>query len=102
MSAGHGQCLQSAPTRVEPAQAPSWKVAYEKVLWESDAGKLLILVHATEDALFLRSQKLRKRSDGQTRTRRNECGAADLLAIKLHKLGLAWVKDLQRQVEAFT
>jgi hypothetical protein len=58
MSAGHGQCLQSAPDRVEPDQTSSWKVTYEKVAWESDAEKLLILIHATEDALFLRWQEL--------------------------------------------
>ena len=87
MSAGQGQCLQSAPTRVEPAQAPSWKVAYEKIVWESDAAKLLILVHATEDALFLRWQELCNGPTDKPERAAMSAAAADLLAIKLHKLG---------------
>jgi hypothetical protein len=76
-----------APTRVEPAQAPCWKVAYEKVVWESDAGKLLILVHATEDALCLRWQELGNGPKDKPERAAMNAVAADLLAIQIHKLG---------------
>jgi hypothetical protein len=87
MSAGHGQCLQSAPARVEPAQASSWKVTYEKVAWESDTERLLISIHATEDALFLRWQELGNDPMDKPERAAMNAAAADLLAIKLHKLG---------------
>jgi hypothetical protein len=74
MSAGHGQCLQSAPTRVEPAQVPSWKVAHEKVVWESDAEKTSYLGSFHRRRSFPPLARIGQRSDGQTRTRRNECG----------------------------
>jgi hypothetical protein len=58
-------------------------------MWESDAGKLLALIHAAEGELFERWQEL---GDSPAHTRERAAmriAAEDLLAIKIHRLGWA-------------
>jgi hypothetical protein len=72
---------------VPSVEIPSWKTAYEKTLWESDAEKLLTLIHAAESALFDRWLDL---GDGPAHARERSAmkiAAEDLLAIKIHRLG---------------
>jgi hypothetical protein len=80
---------QSLPPVSLPYNAArsSWKSAYERAVWESDTKKLLTEIHATEEALFLRWQEM---ADGASYTKERaemEAAAADLLAIKIHRLG---------------
>ena len=77
------------PSSVPPnsAEIPSWKTAYEKTMWESDADKLLALIHAAEAELFERWKEL---GDSPAHTRERAAmriAADDLLAIKIHRLG---------------
>jgi len=77
------------PSTVPPnsTEIPSWKTAYEKTMWESDAGKLLALIHAAEGELFERWQEL---GDSPAHTRERAAmriAAEDLLATKIHRLG---------------
>jgi hypothetical protein len=71
----------------DSAEIPSWNTAYEKTMWESDAEKLLALIHAAEGELFERWQEL---GDDPAHTRERaamKIAADDLLAIKIHRLG---------------
>jgi hypothetical protein len=56
-------------------------VTYEKVAWESDAENILILIHATEDALFLRWQELGDGPMDKSERAAMNAAAADLLSI---------------------
>ena len=64
----------------------SWRDAYKRVLNESHNGNLTDAVHAAEAALFLRSQELDGQGD-DTEREEMQAASADLLAIKVHKLG---------------
>ncbi len=62
----------------------SWKDLYLQTLLESDEEKLTELVHATEQAIVLRTI-----SGSVSQEERSEMAVAkaSLLAIKVHKLG---------------
>ena len=78
-------CLQvsSAPS----VEIPSWKIAYDKTIWELDKGRLLALIHAAEGDLFERWQKLRDSPAHMRERAAMKMAAEDLLAIKIHRLG---------------
>jgi hypothetical protein len=79
--------LQSSFVPAKSDQIPLWKTAHEKAVWESDTKKLLTEIHATEGALFLRWQEIADDA-GYTKERAEmKAAAADLLAIKIHRLG---------------
>jgi hypothetical protein len=86
MSAHYVESLSSVPA-VPKHEIPLWKIAHEKVVWESDWEKLRALVHATEEALFLRWQELGNGPEQTEERASMEATARDLLAIKIHKLG---------------
>jgi hypothetical protein len=72
---------------VPSVEVPSWKTACEKTMLELDKQKLLALIHAAEEELFERWLAL---GDGHANTQERaamKIAAADLLAIKIHKLG---------------
>ena len=79
--------LQPSSVPFNSAEVPSWKIAYEKTMWELDKEKLLALIHAAEGELFERWQAL---GDSPAHTRERaamKIAADDLLAIKIHRLG---------------
>ena len=79
--------LQASSIPPNSAEIPSWKIAYEKTMWELDKEKLLALIHAAEGELFERWKELGN-SPAHTRERTAmRIAADDLLAIKIHKLG---------------
>ena len=88
MSGSAGQSFPSARS----VRVPSWKAEYEKTVWETDQDKLLPCIHATEAALFLRWQELGNDSSVNEERAAMNAAAADLLAIKLHKLGWPGLK----------
>jgi hypothetical protein len=73
----------------------SWKEPYLAALKESDKQKILELVHAAEEAIFLRQQELADSEDHHEE--RSEIGLAceNLLTIKTHILG--WPSPLASQ-----
>jgi hypothetical protein len=87
MSGSAGQSFPSAFPSARSVRTPSWKAEYEKTIWESDQEKLLECIHATETALFLRWQELGNDSAANEERSAMNAAAADLLAIKLYKLG---------------
>jgi hypothetical protein len=81
--------ISRQPSSIPPNSIgiPSWKIAYEKTMWELDKEKLLALIHAAEGELFERWQEL---GDSPAHTRERaamKTAAADLLAIEIHRLG---------------
>jgi hypothetical protein len=66
--------------------ARNWRDAYKEVLNESPNGHLIAALHAAEAAIFLRSQELDGQGDDAEREEMR-AASADLLAIKVHKLG---------------
>jgi hypothetical protein len=64
-----------------------WKEPYHQALKESDQQKLTALVHAAEYANVLRLQELENSTDHHEERAEMKRAAADLLAIKTHKLG---------------
>ena len=56
-------------------------------MWESDAEKLLALIHAAEGELFERSQELVDSPAHMQERAAMKRAADDLLAIKIHRLG---------------
>jgi hypothetical protein len=87
MAGTAGQSMQSVPSPARSLETPSWKTEYEKTIWETDKDKLLPCIHATETALFLRWQELGNDSTTKEERAAMNGAAADLLAIKVHKLG---------------
>jgi hypothetical protein len=85
MQSSAGESIQSATASARSVETLSWKAEYEKTIWESDTEKLFPCIHATEAALFLRRQD----NDSVAKEDRaaTNAVAADLLAIKIHKLG---------------
>lgn len=66
------------------ADGSTWREAYKKVLNESHNGNLIKAIYAAEAAIFLRLQEL----EGDEAEREEmKAASADLLAIKVHKLG---------------
>jgi hypothetical protein len=92
MSASAGPSIQSASSPASSVGAVSWKAEYEKTIWESDTEKLLPGIHATEAALFLRGQELGHDSLATEERAAMSAAAADLLAIKVHRLGWPGLK----------
>jgi hypothetical protein len=87
MSLSYGQSLQSAFAPAKSAQNATWKTAYDRVVWETDAKKLLTEIHAVEEALYLRWQEIDDDASHTKERAAMEAAAEDLLAIKIHKLG---------------
>jgi hypothetical protein len=87
MSLNYGQSLQSAFVPAKSTQNARWKTAYEKVVWEVDAKKLLTEIHLVEQALFLRWQQVGDEAGNAIESAAMESAAEDLLAIKIHRLG---------------
>jgi hypothetical protein len=81
------QSIESTSSFARSVGTPSWTAEYEKTIWESDTEKLLPCIDATEAALFLRWQELGNDSVAKEERAAMNAAAADLLAIKLHKLG---------------
>jgi hypothetical protein len=79
--------LQPSFFSAKSVEPPAWKTAREKTIWEVDAERLLVSVHATEEALFLRWQELKDETSHLTEGKEMEAASEDLLSIKIHKLG---------------
>jgi len=78
----------------QPTAAPSkaveytpWKTAYDRAVWELNTEMLLTAIHATEAALFDRWQELGNEPGHEAERDEMKAASADLLAIKIHKLG---------------
>jgi hypothetical protein len=76
------------------ADGSTWRDAYKKVWHESHNGNLTAVVHAAEAAIFLRSLELNRQGDDAEREDM-KAASADLLAIKVHKLGWPALKTTQ-------
>jgi hypothetical protein len=92
MSGSAGQSFPSAFPSARLVRTSSWKAEYEKTIWETDKDQLLPCIHATEAALFHRWQELGNDSAAKEERAAMDAAAADLLAIKLHKLGWPGLK----------
>jgi hypothetical protein len=68
-------------------KALSWRESYENAIQESDNGKLTQYVYETETGIFKRLQELASSSDHHEERAEMDGALADLLAIKIHKLG---------------
>ena len=66
---------------------PMWKELYLEALLESDTDNLTELVHAAEYAIVLRLQELENFTDHHEERVEMNRAAADLLGIKICKLG---------------
>jgi hypothetical protein len=69
------------------AKTLSWRESYEKAIQESDNGKLTEYIHETEAGIFKRLQELASSSDHHKERAQIRRMSADLLAVKIHKLG---------------
>jgi hypothetical protein len=67
--------------------ASSWKEFYYRALTETDADKLIELIHATEAAMFRRWQELADSTDHHEERSEMEVASTALLSIKNQKLG---------------
>lgn len=70
--------------------AAAWKEPYAAALRESDPEKVHAAVLAAEDALFQRGQEIDGSAQYDAERKEIEAASADLLAVKVHKLG--WPK----------
>lgn len=68
----------------------AWKKRYAAALRESDPEKVVAAVLAAEEALFLRGQEINGSPEHEAERKEIRAASADLLAIKIHKLG--WPK----------
>ena len=77
------------PSSIPPnsAEIPSWKIAYERTMWELDKERLLALIHAAEGELFERWQELGDSPAHARERAARQIAADDLLAIKSHRRG---------------
>lgn len=64
-----------------------WKQAYQNALQNQDTEKLTDRILKAEAAIFERLQQIAGSSDRREERKEMEAAAADLLAIKVHKLG---------------
>jgi hypothetical protein len=64
-----------------------WMQHYATALNESDTAKLREAVLAAEASLFIRAQELAGSSDHHEERKDMDAASADLLTIKIHKLG---------------
>jgi len=65
----------------------SWKESYNHAVRESDEKKLAELVRAAEERMFFRGQELSGSMNHHHERSEMSAAAADLLAIKVYKLG---------------
>jgi len=65
----------------------SWKESYENAVRESDKNKLAELVFAAEEWLFIRGRELSGSMNHREELIEMSAAAADLLAVKVYKLG---------------
>jgi hypothetical protein len=65
----------------------SWKESYENAVRESDKKKLAGLVRAAEERMFFRGQELSRATNHHEEHSQMSAAAADLLAVKVYKLG---------------
>lgn len=65
----------------------SWKESYENAVRESDKNKLVELVRAAEERMFFRGQELSRSTNHAEERSQMSAAAADLLAVKVYKLG---------------
>jgi len=65
----------------------SWKESYENAVRESDKRKLAGLVRAAEERMFFRGQELSRAPNHHEEHSQLSAAAADLLAVKVYKLG---------------
>jgi hypothetical protein len=70
--------------------ASAWKDRYAAALKKSDPAKVHEAVLAAEEALFKHGQEINGSADQDRERKEMEAASADLLAIKIHKLG--WPK----------
>jgi hypothetical protein len=87
MSDSASQSMPKAFPSCKCVGTSSWKAEYEKTVWESDQEHLLSCIHSTEAALSHRWQELGNDPVAQEELAAMNAAAADLLAIKHHKLG---------------
>jgi hypothetical protein len=73
----------------------SWKQPYLEALRESKKEKLSELVYATEGAILLRLLELGDSADHDEERNEIHAAYADLLTIKIHKLG--WPPSMPRE-----
>jgi hypothetical protein len=69
------------------SNSSSWKQPYIEALRESNKKKLSELVYATEAAILLRLFELGDSADHDEERNEIDAAYADLLTIKIHKLG---------------
>jgi hypothetical protein len=65
----------------------SWKESYERAVRESDKRKLTELVRVAEEGMFLRGRDLSGSMNHQEERSEMTAAAADLLVVKIYKLG---------------
>jgi hypothetical protein len=65
----------------------SWKESYKDAIRESDKKKLAELVRAAEERMFFRGQELSGSMNHHHERSQMSAAAADLLAVKVYKLG---------------
>jgi hypothetical protein len=65
----------------------SWKESYKHAVRESDKKKLAELVRAAEERIFYRGQELAGSMNHHHERSQMSAAAADLLAVKVYKLG---------------
>ena len=72
------------------SSVPAWKEWYAAALRETDPEKVHEAVLAAEEALFARGLEITGSADHQSEQQEMAAASADLLAVKIHKLG--WPK----------
>lgn len=77
--------------------AARWKERYSAAVKESDPAKVHEAVMAAEEALFVRGQEISCSANHQAERAEMEAASADLLAIKIHKLGWPKISNPTRQ-----
>jgi len=65
----------------------SWKESYEHAVRESDKKRLAELVRAAEERIFFRGQELAGTMNHHHERSQMNAAAADLLVVKVYKLG---------------
>ncbi len=66
--------------------APMWQALYQKVLVETEPGKLLPLVMAADNAMFDRSQELMSSFDGEEERQEINDALRTLRTLQVEKL----------------
>lgn len=74
-----------------------WKDRYSAAVKECDPAKVHEAVMAAEEALFIRGQEIDGSVEHHAERAEMEAASADLLAIKIHKLGWPKISNPTRQ-----